>query len=313
MADTVEQAGRRLGLQVRPGKKTAFGVKDGYLVQLARGQDGGSEWVAEIIRHGDTRPLAAVREAIQASPELAAAGIKPKNVDVSGGMVVYKHTRPMFRSLGPEAVAGEVDALLRAVKGACPAMPETCRLCGSASGGEPVLINEVVDRVCPACLERIQHEVKRAREAYEGLHFNLPMAVLAAAVLAVGCALAWAGIAIATNRAFWAVAIGSGLLIGWGTKKAAGKGGRGTQSLVALFTVISVLLGEVLIIAYQFDQYAKARGSTVNWAAFASAVPNLLWHMGSDTLFALGGGLIGAYYAARSASKPPLDVKVERG
>lgn len=313
LTDTVEQAGRRLGLQVRPGKKTAFGAKDGYLVQLVRGQDGSREFVAEIIRHGDTRPLAAVRQAIQSSPELAAGGIKPKNVDVSSGLVVYKHARPMFRSLGPETVAGEVDALLRAVKGACPVMPEACRLCGSASGSEPILLNEVVDRVCPACLERLQHEVKRAREQYESLPFNLPLAGLAAAGLAVVGALAWAGIAIATNRVFWAVAIGSGLLIGWGTSKAAGKGGPATQTLVALFTVVSVLLGEVLVLAYHFDRYAKSRGGAVDWTAFASAIPNLLWNMGGDTLFALGGGLVGAYFAARRAGRPQLDVKVERG
>ena len=31
---------------------------------------------------------------------------------------------------------------------------------------------------------------------------------------------------------------------------------------------------------------------------FAEAVPRLLWASGTETLFALGGGLIGAYYAA---------------
>jgi hypothetical protein len=313
MADTVEQAGRRLGLQVRPGRKTAFGAKDGYLVQLVRGQDGSRQFVTEIIRHGDTRPLGIVRQAIQASPELAAGGIKPKKLDVSAGMVVYKHTRPMFRGLGPEAVAREADALLRAVKRACPVMPEACRLCGSASGSEPILLNEVVDRVCPACLERLQHEVKRAREQYESRHFNLPLAVLTAAALALVGALVWAGLAVATRRVFWAVAIGSGILIGWGTTKAAGKGGPATQSLVALFTVASVLLGQLFTLAYHVDRIAKARGGAVIWTAFAAAIPRLLWNMGGDTLFALGGGLLGAYYAARRAGRPSLDVKVERG
>ena len=312
-ADTVEQAGRRLGLQVRAGNKTAYGIKDGYLVQLIRGQDGSRQFVAEMIRHGDTRPPAAVRQAILGSPELAAGGIKPKNVDVSAGLVVYKHPRPLFRNLRPEVVAGEVETLLRAVKRVCPVMPETCRLCGSASGAEPILLNEVVDRICPACLERLQHEAKRAREQYESLHFNLPLAVLTAAVLAVVGALVWAGLAAATNRVFWAIAIGSGLLIGWGTSKAAGKCGPATQTLVALFTVLSVLLGEVLVLAYHFDSYAKTHGGTVNWAAFAAAVPRLLWRTGGDTAFALGGGLIGAYYAARRAGRPSLDVKVERG
>ena len=38
----------------------------------------------------------------------------------------------------------------------------------------------------------------------------------------------------------------------------------------------------------------------------------MLWASGGDTVFALGGGLIGAYYAARKAAKPKLEVKVEK-
>lgn len=312
LTKTVAETGQRLGLPARAGKKIAYGVKDGYLVQLACGQEETHECLVEIIRYGDPGRDDAVREAIRNSVDLAEKGVKAKGVEVNDGIVVYKHPRPLFRTLDANAIAGEFEALLRAVKLASPPMPAKCRICGSDSRDEPILLNDLVDRVCPACIERLGYEAQRARQKYEELPLNLPLAVLAAAVLAIVGAAAWAGITIATNRMYWAIAIGSGLLIGYGTTWVAGKGGPVTQVLVAIFTVISVLLGEILFVAYQYYQYTKERAVEVDWQLFIAQVPNILWEMGGDTIFALGGGLIGAYYAVRSAGKPDLEVKVEK-
>jgi len=312
LAKTVEEVSQRLGLPARPGKKIAYGVKNGYLVELACGQAETQEYIVEIIRYGDASRDDAVRDAIRNSAELAQKRVKAKGVEVNDGVVVYKHLRPFFRTLNADTIAGEFEALLRAVKLAAAPMPEKCRICGSDSRGEPILLNDLVDRVCPACVERLHHEAQRARQKYDELPVNFPLAVLAAAVLAVAGAAAWAGITIATNKMYWAIAIGSGLLIGYGTTWAAGRGGPVTQVLVATFTVISVLLGEILFVAYQYYQYTKERAVEINWELFIAQVPNILWEMGGDTLFALGGGLIGAYYAVRSAGKPDLEVKVEK-
>ncbi len=312
LADTVAQAGSRLGLRSVPDKQLAYGVRDGYLVELACGRNGNSDCIVEIIRHGDPARDPAVREAIGRSAEVAAKGVKAKRVKVEDGLVVHRHPVMFFRQPGAEAVTGEVEALLRAVQTASPPAPARCRLCGSEGGAEPVLLNDVVDLVCPACAERLGHEVRQAIERYDAAPTNLPLAVLAAAVLAVVGAVAWAGIAIATNRVVWLVAIGAGILIGWGTARAAGKGGPLIQGTAALFTVASVLLGELLLVAYHVQEQAQRTGQQVSWPAFAAAAPAVLWQLSGETLFALGGGLIGAWYATRRAAHPTIEARVEK-
>jgi hypothetical protein len=272
LKDTIEGAGRRSGLHVRPDRKTAFGVKNGYLVQLLYRRHPNhewTEWVSEIIRHGDRRQAGLVRVAIHDSPGLAAAGIEARNVDVGDGIVIHKHARPFFRSLSDEAVACTTDALLRVVMGACPAMPETCRLCGGGGAAEPILLDEIVDRVCPSCLERLRHDATQARERYVKLSLNLPLAVLTGAVLAVVGAILWAGLAVLRDRPTGYGAFFAGMLIGWGASRAVGKRGPATQTLVVIFTLLSVLLGNVLFDAYRAHTYAKTHDLQIDWVAFA--------------------------------------------
>lgn len=40
--------------------------------------------------------------------------------------------------------------------------------------------------------------------------------------------------------------------------------------------------------------------------------PNILWRLGGDTLFAVLGGLLGAWYATRMAARPMLEARVEK-
>ena len=308
----VTDAGRRLGLGMPRGSRVAFGDREGYLVELASGYNGNMECALEIIRYGDAARDAAVRDAVVRSPELERLGIRAKRVEIANGGLVHKRTRRLFRSLDAETIAADVEALLRAVKHATPPAPARCRVCGSDSGRDPVLINDIVDRVCPACLERMQQEAKRASQAYDELPLRAGSMVVVAAVLAVITAGVWAGIAITTNRMFWVVAIGAGALIGWGTAKAAGRGGRAVQATGVLFTLAAVLLGQVFFIAWQLQQHARQRGLKVNWEWFAAHVPQILWSTGTETLFALGGGLFGALYAARRAAKPRIELDIQR-
>jgi hypothetical protein len=231
---------------------------------------------------------------------------------VGDGVLVYRHHRTWFRSIPSATIVTELDALLTAVKLATAPPAAVCRLCGSTSGSTPILVNGVIDRVCPACIERLQHDVKRAMAQYDDQPANLPLAIIVAAVLALVTAVGWAVITVGTQRMFWVVAVGGGVLVGWGTTRAAGRGGRAVQVIGVVFTLLGVLLGEVLVLAYHVKEYAATRQFAVEWAEFARTVPHMLWASGGDTVFALGGGLVGAYYAARMAAKPKLEVKVDR-
>jgi len=312
LADTVAEVATRLGLRNVPDRKLAYGTRDGYLVEVACGRDGNAECIVEIVRHGDPALDEAVRESLTRAADAGDGGLRRKRVTVENGVAMHKHPVMFFQRPGADAVAGELEALIRGVSLASPAAPARCRLCGSESGADPVLVNDVVDRVCPACAERLQHEARQASARYDEAPLNLPLAVAAAAALAVAGAAAWAGIAIATHRVFWLVAIGVGLAIGWATTKAAGKAGRVVQVLGALATVISVLLGELFLVGYHVQQQARRGGQAVDWPAFFASAPTILWQLGGETLFALGGGLIGAWYAARLAARPKIEVRVEK-
>jgi hypothetical protein len=310
LKSAVVEAGVRLGLpSVRKGG-LAVGLKDGYPVQITAGHAGNRKAIIEFIRYGDPGSDQAVREAIQGSSETGA--IKARRLQVENGLVVYQHPKRVFGSEPADAVASEFEGLLRAVKRAAAPATASCRLCGSSTSTELILLNGVVDRACPSCIERFQHDVTLSSARYEDRPMHLLLAILVAAILAVVSSIAWAGMAIVTNQMFWVIAIGSGLLIGWGATRAAGKGGRPVQLVAALFTVLSVLLGQVLFIAWQVNQYLQSHGMDTDWSKFVANVPGLLWETGEDTLFALGGGLLGAYFAIGRASKPMPETSIER-
>ena len=302
----VKEAGRRLGLRTGQRPNIAYGIKDGYLVQVAAGQADGTECAVEIVRYVDASRDGSVRSAI-----LSRGAMTPGHLQIGDGMAVHRRRRRLFRTVKADRVVDDVETLLAGVKRACPPPPAACRLCGSTSTNEPILLNDVIDRVCPSCIERLRHEARRASQQYDDLPLNLPLAVVTAALVAVLAALAWAGIAVATNRMFWAVAIASGALIGYCTTRAVGRGGIAVQGVTGLFTVMSVLLGQALFLAWQVHKHTQTRGLKVDWKAFAGYVPSLLWADMGSTLFALGGGLLGAYYAVKKAAKPKLEVRVE--
>ena len=290
----------------------AYGVKDGYLVQVAAGQADRTECAVEVVRYMDASRDGSVRSAILASAAVSRGAMKPAHLQIADCLAVHRRRRRLFRSVDADRVVNDVETLLAGIKRACPPPPAACRLCGSTSGGnEPVLLNDVIDRVCPSCIERLRHEARRASQQYDDLPLNLPLAIVTAALVAVLAALAWAGIAAATNRMFWAVAIGSGALIGYCTTRVVGRGGIGVQCVTGLFTVISVLLGQASFLAWQVHKHAQTRGLQINWKTFAGYVPSLLWADTASTLFALGGGLLGAYYAVKRAAKPKIEVRIE--
>jgi len=307
----IGEASRKLGLRTAQRPDIAYGVKDGYLVQVASGTADGGVCAVEIVRYVDSSRDEAVRSAVAASEAVSRGTIKSRDIQIGDGLAIHRRRRRLFRSVDAGDVVNDVEALLASIKKVCPSPPAACRLCGSTSASEPMLLNDVVDRVCPSCIERLRHEVRRASQQYDDLPLNLPLAVTTAAITAVVAALAWGAIAVTTNRMFWAVAIGSGALIGYCTTRVVGRGGIAVQGVTGLFTIVSVLLGQTLFLAWQVHKHAQARGLVVDWKVFTAYVPSLLWTDTGSTLFALGGGLLGAYYAVKKAAKPKLEVRVE--
>src|SRR2546426_6077349 len=191
----VGEAGRRLGLRTAQRPDIAYGVKDGYLGQVASGTADGGACAVEIVRYVDASRDAAVRSAVAESPAVSKGIIKSRDIQIGDGLAIHRRRRRLFRSVDAQRVGSDVEALLASVKRACPPPPASCRLCGNTSASEPMLLNDVVDRVCPGCIERLRHDVRRASQQYDDLPLNLPLAVMTAAVVAGGAAPAGGGVA----------------------------------------------------------------------------------------------------------------------
>jgi hypothetical protein len=137
------------------------------------------------------------------------------------------------------------------------------------------------------------------------------LAVAAAVATGLAGAAVWAGAGFGTGRMFWMLAIVIGVGVGIATSKAAGKGGPFVQCVSVIVAMFAVLARSILMNACHVNQEAGEEGAMIDRAAFAAAIPATLVETGSDTAFAVGGGLIGAFCAARATGRKKFAVKLE--
>jgi hypothetical protein len=308
----INEAGASLGLPFRPNEETVMGMKGGYPTQVLIRKKGNTQVLSGVVRYDDKSMDKVLKDSLAGMPELARAGIKTKALEVSDGMLILNVAMGItgFPKMGE--FAKKMELLVQTLKNivSCPGLK--CRICGKTAVDQPVLINGLVDRACPGCIEKLDAEARELQATYEMLPMNISFAILAAAVLSIVGAAVYGAVIIATNKMFRLIAIGIGILIGKGSGKAAGRLGWEIQVLSGLFTIVSVLLGLVFCAGYGLHAHALKQGLTVNWAVFLENIPGILVSIKSDVLFSLGGGLIGAYYATRYTRKPKIAMKVEK-
>jgi hypothetical protein len=308
----VAEVGTSLGLTFHTEEGTMYGMKEGFPTQVLMRTKGNNTILTAIVRHDDPSMDVLKRDSITNAPEAVDAGIKKKTLEVAGGTLMINFVKGITGFPKAEEVSRKIEAVIRALRGIVAPPGLTCRICRGTSVDQPLLLNGVVDRVCPGCIERLQAEARQMESAYDALEMNIPLAVGVSAVLAIVGAAAWAAITVATDRMFWIVAFGIGALIGKGAGKAAGRVGWQIQVVSGVFTVLSVILGLVFYAGYIVREYHLKQGLVFDWIAFLEKTPTILISMGTDTLFSLGGGLIGAYYASRFVKKPKMEFKVEK-
>jgi hypothetical protein len=308
----VEEMGTLLGIPSRPNDATIFGYKDGYPFQLSIVKDGRATNLVIIFRYDDSNKDSLLKDFIEQSSDIKQSGINKRQINIKGGILTLTFSKGILGFPKTSLVLDRVNVVAAVLKSICSSPGTLCRVCGKANPGDLLLLNGLVDRVCAGCLEKLDAAAREQELAYEQLKMNLPLAVIVGLVLAVVGAIGWAAVLILAQRMFWILAIGIGLMIGYGTTKAAGKGGVGLQVLIFILTVASVLMGLVFYSGYSLWQHAKASGLVVNWFEFFKLIPAILIGGKGDTVFSLVGGLIGAYYASRFARKPKIQVSVKR-
>lgn len=313
MPQIVSQVGAQLGVEVDARHSALFCMLDGFPIQLTETRQNNSKSLVGIIRFDDASQTELVQQALR-SPAVEQTGLKSKAVKVEDGLVTLRWPSGITGYAKPQQVASQFASVLDSVKTVVKEPGLTCRTCGSSEVSAPLLVNGVVDRLCPACLDRLAQEAAAVQQAYDAIPLRVPRMLLVTTATALIGAGAWAGITAATNTMYWLVAIGIGAAIGWSTTRAAGRGGLPVQAVTVSATVASVLIGQCCFVGAMINQYALQQGADPALLDVALAVPGVMFDSESigDLLFALGGGLIGAISAAARAARPKLNVSVER-
>lgn len=311
LEDRVVEAGQLLGLPPHMNIRTAFGVKDTFPLQMSVEKKGDARVLQTVVRWDVPTKDTLVVERLKASAPLKEAKVKASDIKVENGLLVY--TAGFAFSFGAptaESLVQRVRAILDEVKAAVGSASASCRVCGQGTP-EVSLVNGVVDRVCAGCLQKAQVEAQALMEAYEALPTRWVRAIVTGAVLAVVGAVVWDAVLFWTNRMFWLLAIAIGGVVGWGTTKAAGKGGRGVQFLAGAFTLLSVV-GAMLALYAVGAMGSSFEEGKLNPGLFAHHFVNALRQTWGDVLFTAAGALIGAWVAAGAAGKPTFQVTVEK-
>jgi hypothetical protein len=311
LEDRVLEAGQLLGFPPRLNSPIVFGVKDSFPVQMMIAKKGDSRAFYVLIRWDAPAKDTLALERIKSSMALKDAKVKASDVNIAAGVLEYTQGLAFsWRSLTAEAIVQKVRALLDEVKAAVGSASVACRTCGQGSP-EVSLVNGVVDRICAGCLQKAQADAQALAEAYEALPTRWGRAILVGGVLALVGAVLWDAVLFWTQRMYWLLAIAIGGVIGWGTTKAAGKGGRGIQFLAGAFTLVSVV--GAMVALHAIGAFASAfEGGQWNVALFWRGLLSGMAQGWGDLAFTAAGALIGAWVAAGAAGKPTFQVTVEK-
>ena len=247
-----------------------------------------------------------------AAPSVTAAGeTKREWVEVipflKKSMVDADETSILARI--PTGTAGRLDSeeLSERVEQMASIAAMLAPVSANSSRARPALVNGVPMYLTESEAGELSLHGQAAQSEYDQLRTRWIPALLLGLLATVVSGLAWAAIGIMTDREFWLVAIGAGLLISYATVWGARKTNLGLQLTVGLFTVASVFLGQLLTVWWVLnDEFVRISNQQV--------LDVYVMVLSEDTgtlLFALGGGLIGAWYGARMASKPQIAPEVE--
>lgn len=209
----------------------------------------------------------------------------------------------------PEKVRGWVEALLQSLSRTTQGFDDRCEMCGTGRVNGFVLFEGLPMMICPGCREQTKLQGQMAEQRYEQGDSNVLMGLLLGAAGAVIGGIAWAAFAMWTERIYAAVALGIGMLVAWGYKLGARKLDRFGQIAGAALTLGGVVVGDVLLYAWQVSRSRPDIGFRldVGWAVFVE----LLQTSPADIILTMVFGAVGATIAIRWLRKPRFTPRIE--
>ncbi len=206
----------------------------------------------------------------------------------------------------PSRVAGGIDS--EELTGRIEQMAALSPLAGPQKPhARPAIVNGTPAFLTEIDVAEIEQGGRLIADEYEQSSTRWLPALIFGLIGVVVSALAWAVIAVVTDREFWLVAIGAGLLIGYLVTIGARKTNLGIQIMVGILTVGAVLLGQLLTFAWLLNQEFVGVSTADVFEIYGSFLADDTGSM----LFAVGGGLIGGWYGAKLAGKPQLTPEIE--
>lgn len=276
---------------------TVFGEANGMPVHVALVEKGDQPFLAVIVGVASDEAAVAVREAWSAADELDDL-LARRRIEIELASVIARLPQSKASKLGPDGVEKlvlQLTSIAASVPGASPQ-----RLHGSRPG----LVNGAPRYLEDHDVAALEFEGRAAEQEYGEMQPRIGPAVGLGLVGAVATAVAWGLIGAYTNRSFWLVAIGGGLVIGYLVIFGARKVNPWIQALIVVLTLGSILVGEILVAAFVIND-------TFGVFDLSLAVEIYFDNVDGSSLFAFGGGVIGAFLGARLARRPQISAEVE--
>lgn len=311
----------------------------GYLVKVGWLGDRHLEFYA-LIRFPKGPEPGVIRQRLLADPALVElpgwSKIKPADAQKTSGLVAFSNggaiqlaqanvvgarplvvddssmlwTRPCpWRRPSTEQLQGWVDKLMGSLAQNARPFEGRCEQCGASVGERFVMVNGVPVHLCDPCQQALVQKGRAAAEHYEQGEARYALGVLAAGAAAVVGGTLWALISYFTGRMFALVAIGIALLVGFSYRLAAKKMDLAGQAIGVVFTMVGVLIGDVLFYSLLVMKQRPEIGFRPDAGVYVFL--KLLERSPGDILFSMFCGLIGSLYVARMLAKPKFVPKIE--
>jgi hypothetical protein len=320
-------------LNHRPQKNKLYrdecitGQHDGLLLQVQWCGENGS-MLSVLIRFSAGQDLERVRAALVADASLdtlPGKGSARNKTKIEAVKTVYVGAVPEFvltdgalcwrrsfvwKSPKPEEVRGWVERLLGALQRAGLRHDPLCEDCRQRSVDNYVLVDGIPVRLCTSCQQARSSAGDMAERSYEMKEANYARGLLFAAGGVVAGALVWAALAVATQRMFALIGIGIGALVAFAYKVGAGKVDVSGRAIAAVLSVVSVILGDVVFVAWMIARERPDIG--FNLAIGLAASIGMHTENPRDAIFALLCGVGGAWMAVSALQKPQFVPKIEQ-
>lgn len=304
------------------------GIHDGLLFHACWTGDKGA-MLSVSIRFSEGQDLERVRAALVADPALDALPGRGKG---RASLRIEKEVKQMYIGTMPEfslvdgqltwrrtfawgtpkgeQVRGWVECLLGALHRMGLRHEPLCEDCRQRSVDGYVLVNGFPVRLCPSCQQARSAEGDLAERSYALKEAQYARGMVFAFGGMLAGAAVWAAIAVATNRMFALVGIGTGALVAWAYQQGAGKVDLTGRVIAGLMTVLSVAIGMVVFVTWMIANQRPDIGFNLS-IGLASTI-GMTAEDPRDAIVALIFGLVGAWVAVSALQKPKLAPVIEQ-